>query len=217
MIKKFIFSLLTACTTLSATSQAIVFDFGGVLTTEPNREAVVNFLCTSLNLSAQEFERVNQQKRQMVKEGKTDQEFWLQYAKERKIALPKNWIQDFNKVMKNAIGINSKMYDLVYQLKQRGISVALLSNIDDRLAKLIRSFGLYEPFDPCLLSCEIGLEKPDPKIYEMLLQEMGLPAKEIVFIDDKLENIEAAKQVGFDAVLFISQDQLQGELENRFP
>lgn len=215
MIKKVVLSLLTACATLSAVPQAIVFDFGGVMTMEPNREAVIHFLCTSFGLSAEEFEQVNQKKREAIKAGKTDAEFWFQYAKDRKICLPIDWEHNFNAVMKDAIGVNPKMYDLVDQLKEKGIPIALLSNIDDRLAKLIRDFGLYEPFDPCLLSCEIGLEKPDLKIYDVLLKKMNLPAKEIVFIDDRPENIEAAQQLGFDAIFFISQQQLQIELEKR--
>jgi putative hydrolase of the HAD superfamily len=107
------------------------------------------------------------------------------------------------------------MYDLVLELKGKGIPVALLSNIDDRLARIIREFNLYAPFDPCLLSCEIGLEKPDPKIYEFLLKEMELSATSIIFIDDRAENIEAAQKLGFDAILFTSQNQLQKELKKR--
>lgn len=117
--------------------------------------------------------------------------------------------------MKDSIGVNPEMYELVSQLKGKNIPIAMLSNIDDRLARLIRDFGLYEPFDPCLLSCEIGLEKPDPKIYDILLKKMNLPAKNIVFVDDRLENVEAAQKMGFDAILFTSQEQLQKELAKR--
>lgn len=215
MVKKVMLSLLTACSALSAAPQAIVFDFGGVMTAEPNREAVVHFLRTHFELSAEKFEQINQEKRKAIRAGKTDTEFWLQYAKDNNVYLPNDWVHSFNAVMKDAIGVNSEMYELVGQLKGKGISIAMLSNIDDRLARLIRDFGLYEPFDPCLLSCEVGLEKPDPKIYGVLLKKMNLPAKEIVFIDDRLENIEAAQKLGFDVILFTSQKQLQKELAKR--
>ncbi len=59
------------------------------------------------------------------------------------------------------------------------------------------------------------MEKPDAKIYEYLLKEIKLPAQNVVFIDDRLENVDAAKQVGIDAILFASQKQLQKELEVR--
>ena len=117
--------------------------------------------------------------------------------------------------MKDAIGVNPEMYVLVDQLKAQQIPVALLSNIDDRLSNLIRDFGFYEPFEPCLLSCEIGVEKPDLKAYELLLKTLNLPAKDVVFIDDRPENVEAAKTLGLDAILFKSEQQLRNELRTR--
>lgn len=217
-MKRTLFSLIAStitATSLIAAPQAIVFDFGGVLTGEPNREAVITFICQSFHFSAEEFEKVNQEKRQAVKQGKTDEEFWIAYAKNKGIKLPANWSASFKSVMKDAIGVNPEMYALIDQLKEQQIPVALLSNIDERLSKLIRDFGLYEPFNPCLLSCEIGIEKPDLKAYELLLTELNLPAKEVIFIDDRPENIEAAKAVGLDAILFQSEQQLREELSKR--
>ncbi len=217
-MKKNLFSLtasLLTATSLIAAPQAIVFDFGGVLTGEQNREAVIHFIQDSFHFSKEEFEKVNQEKRHAVKQGKTDEEFWISYAKTKEIKLPSNWISSFRSVMKDAIGINPKMYTLVDQLKEQEIPVGLLSNIDERLSKLIRDFGLYEPFNPCLLSCEIGIEKPDLKAYEFLLAQLKHPAEEIVFIDDRPENVEAAKAVGLDAILFESEQQLRGELAKR--
>lgn len=217
-MKKILFSLIastfTAASLISA-PQAIVFDFGGVMTGEPNREAVISFIRQSFHFSADEFEKVNQEKRLAVKQGKTDEEFWVSYAKNKGIKLPQNWTISFRSVMKDAIGINPEMYALVDQLKERKISVALLSNIDERLSKLIRDFGLYEPFNPCLLSCEIGIEKPDLKAYELMLTKLNLQAKEVIFVDDRPENIESAKAIGLDAILFESEQQLRNELNRR--
>jgi HAD superfamily hydrolase (TIGR01509 family) len=150
-----------------------------------------------------------------VKQGKTDEEFWLGFAKEKGIALSVDWVDSLKAVMKEAIGVNSQMYALVEELRERQIPIALLSNIDERLSKLIREFGLYAPFNPCLLSCEIGVEKPDPKAYECLLTNLNLPAQEILFIDDRLENVEAARKMGIDALLFESLQQLRQELIKR--
>lgn len=214
-MKKIIFSLITSTLTaasLIAAPQAIVFDFGGVLTGEQNREAVVSFICQSFSFSREEFEAINQEKRQAIKSGKTDEEFWISYAQKKGIVLPVGWTETFKSVMKDAIGVNPKMYVLVDQLKKQQISVALLSNIDERLSKLIRDFGLYQPFEPCLLSCEIGFEKPNLKAYELLLKTLNLPANEVVFIDDRQENVDAAKIIGLDAILFISEQQLREEL-----
>lgn len=207
--------LLLATTSLYAAPQTIVFDFGGVMTGEPNREAVIEFLCASLQLTPSEFEKANLEKRQAVKLGKTDEEFWINFANERGFILPNHWSKQFKSVMKDAIGVNPEMYLLVNELREKQIPVALLSNIDERLSKLVREFGLYEPFNPCLLSCEIGAEKPNPRAYEILMEKLHLPSAEIVFIDDREENIEAAKKLGLDAILFKSSDQIRQELKKR--
>lgn len=215
MIRKCLITALTAFTTLTAAPQAIVFDFGGVLTGAPNREVVVQFIRESFGLSAEEFEKANQLKRKAVERGKTDEEFWLGYAKRHGIELPPTWSQDFKKASKEALGVNESMFGFVEQLKREGYKVGLLSNIDARLAGFVRWMGLYEPFKPCLLSYKIGFEKPDVRIFEFLVNKMKLPAEEIVFIDDSPENVAAAKQVGLDAILFTSQADLERELKAR--
>lgn len=213
-MKKFIFSILFT-TSLVAAPQAIVFDFGGVMTGEPNREAVINFLCSSMHLSEAEFEKANLEKKKALEMGKTDAEFWDSFAKEKGIALSPHWTEELNAVLKEAIGVNPEMYALVEKLKEKNIPVALLSNIDPRLSKLLREFGLYAPFDPCVLSCEIGVNKPDPKAYQAVQDKLKVEAKDIVFIDDKQENVQAAQEFGLDAILFTSVDQLRTELKKR--
>jgi len=121
----------------------------------------------------------------------------------------------FRHVLKNAIGINEDMHLLVGELKGKQVPVALLSNIDLRLSTILRELNLYQPFDPCLLSCEIGAEKPDPKAYQATLDVLKAPAHQVVFIDDRLENVEAAKELGLDAILFESVEQIRQELTVR--
>ncbi|MBX7067561.1 MAG: HAD family phosphatase [Parachlamydiales bacterium] len=194
---------------------AVVFDFGGVLTHEPNKAAIVQFLQDTFALNSEEFEQVNLLKRQAVKMGKTDEEFWLKYAEENEIQLPENWAKSFKTVMKDNLGANPRMFELVSQIKETNTQVALFSNIDQRLANLIREFGFYDPFDPCILSCEIMCKKPDPEAYAILIERIGLPPEQIIFIDDKLENIEAARALGIDGIHFQSVDQIKAELSQR--
>lgn len=217
-MKKILISLITsilATTSLIAAPQAIVFDFGGVMTGKPNPEVVVRFIQESFHFSPEQFDKINLEKRQAIQQGKTDAKFWISYANENGIELPNNWEESFKAVLKTAIGVNSNMYVLVEELRSKEIPVVLLSNINERLAKLMREFDLYSPFNPCLLSCEIGLEKPDTKIYEYLLKELTLSAEDVIFVDDILENVEAAKSMGIDAILFESEQHLRTELIKR--
>lgn len=213
-MKSLITCLLTA-TTLCASPQAVIFDFGGVMTGESNREAVVEFLCESFQLSKDEFLLINSRKREAVKDGMTDEAFWLTYAAEQNIILPLDWVSQFKDAMRQAINPSQNMYALVDELKNTHLKVGMLSNIDTRLANIVRDFGLYQPFHPCILSCDIGVEKPDEKAYKILLSALHLPKNQVVFIDDKKENVYAAKCLGIDAILFESYEQIKKELENR--
>lgn len=212
---RFFLLILCVSTFLVAAPQAVVFDFGGVLTKEFDRDLVVRFLCDSLHLSKDDFEKVNLEKRHSLRKGKTDEEFWLSFAKEKGISLGTDWIHDFTAIRKKALSINDEMYQVAEELKKKKVVVALLSNVDDRLASFLRRAGLYQPFDPCLLSCDLQMRKPDPKIYEHLLKRLDLPATDVIFIDDKVENVEAAKNMEIDAILFESTAQVRQELEKR--
>ena len=217
-MKNVLFSLMASVTTmiasLNAASQAVVFDWGNVIGFN-DRSIVVDFMCDSFHFSEAEFESANLEKRKAMKAGLPDTDFWLDFARKNEIQLPKDWAQKYTAALKESVGADPKMYVLIDQLKEKGVRVGMLSNIDDRYTKLIRDFGFYKPFEPCLLSCEMGLEKPDPKAYELLIKTINLPANEIVFIDDKAENVEAAKKLGIDVILFESLPQLREELLQR--
>ncbi len=210
MLKKMVLSLFAA-SFLSAAPQAVVFDWGKVLA-NPDRGPIVSFLSAALSLTPDEFEKANLQKRSH--EG-SELDYWINLAAERGVALPFNFPDQYRSVSRAALNIDASMYRLVEELKASGITIALLSNIPKRYGDLIRSYGLYDPFAPCLLSGEIGVEKPNPKAYEILLRELALPASDVVFVDDLAENIEAARKIGIDAIRFESLPQLQKELQRR--
>lgn len=97
--KKILFCLPSFYFSLSAAPQAIVFDFGDVLTTKPNTEEIRQFLRTSFGLSKEEFIRANQLKYDLIKQGKTDdRQFWIEYAKDHNIVLPEGWLDEFIKI-----------------------------------------------------------------------------------------------------------------------
>lgn len=211
---KFFWFFLFATASLTAVPQAVIFDWGNVLAFD-DRSVVVNFMCETFHFSENEFEIANLEKKEMVKAGKSDVDFWMHYAKEKGTPLPNNWPQLYQSVLKASVGVDPEMYALVNELKDLHVRVGLLSNINDRYTKLIRDFGFYDPFNPCLLSCEIGFEKPHKEAYEALLKALDLPAEEVVFIDDKSENVVAAKKNDIDAILFKSAQQIRSELLGR--
>lgn len=63
---------------------------------------------------------------------------------------------------------------------------------------------------------ELGLGKDDPKAFECIARDIGVPPAEILYIDDKPSYVETAKRAGFEAIQYISNEQLFGNLEHFF-
>ena len=90
-----------------------------------------------------------------------------------------------------------RMQELVRKLKSRGYCVYYLSNIPEDILELLTARGVLDQFDGGVASCEVHINKPDPRIYQALLDKYGLKASECVFIDDNLANVQAAFTLGF--------------------
>ncbi|MGE5462808.1 MAG: HAD-IA family hydrolase, partial [Syntrophothermus sp.] len=103
--------------------------------------------------------------------------------------------------------------ELMKQLKKAGYPVYGLSNWSAETFPLVREkYEFFDLLDDIILSGEVGAIKPDREFFEIALQRIGRPARECLFIDDALANIEQAQKMGFVTVHFISPDQLAEEL-----
>ncbi|MFA5633831.1 MAG: HAD family hydrolase [Candidatus Dojkabacteria bacterium] len=87
-------------------------------------------------------------------------------------------------------------------------SLGILSNaLPSRRAHELKIQNLESFFSHIFISHEIGLEKPDPEIYEYALKKINIPVNQILFVDDKLEYLEGAERVGFkNLVMFKNKD-----------
>ena len=86
--------------------------------------------------------------------------------------------------------------ELVRRLKNHGYSVYYLSNIPEDVLALLKERGVLDRFDGGVASCEVKINKPDPRIYQALLDKYQLKADECIFIDDRADNIKAASLLG---------------------
>ena len=93
-----------------------------------------------------------------------------------------------------------RMLELVRRLKNHGYCVYYLSNIPQDVLELLTERGVLTQFDGGVASCEVQVNKPDPQIYKALLKKYQLKASECVFIDDRLENVQAAFALGFAGI-----------------
>lgn len=100
--------------------------------------------------------------------------------------------------------------ELLRALKDAGVPCYALTNMERETYPLRRRrFGFMRWFDGAVVSGYEGVAKPDPRIFELLLERFGLKASETAIIDDSAVNVEAARSVGMRAVLFESPDQLE--------
>jgi putative hydrolase of the HAD superfamily len=69
-----------------------------------------------------------------------------------------------------------------------------------------------DAFDYIVISAEVGVKKPDPRIFHLALDGLGVTPKESVFIDDFAENVKAASEIGMHTILFRNPEQTISEL-----
>lgn len=82
----------------------------------------------------------------------------------------------------------------------RGRGVYLLSNAMPSLKRVFQNAGILELFDDALISTDVGAAKPDPAIYRALLARDDLDPAACAFVDDRLDNLEAARALGMRAI-----------------
>lgn len=103
--------------------------------------------------------------------------------------------------------------EVVAELKRRGRPLYALSNWSaETFHHARRMFDFLAWFDDIVISGEVGLVKPDPRLFEYFLERTGREAAECLFVDDSRANVEAARALGFRAVHFRSAEQLREEL-----
>lgn len=110
---------------------------------------------------------------------------------------------------------NEPMHKLVHALKEKGYKLYVLSNFSGDAFELLEQKypETFQLFDGTVVSGREGQVKPDPSIYDTLINRHSLIVKESVFIDDEPHNIDAAKQMGFHAVLKDSNESVCKQLQ----
>lgn len=95
---------------------------------------------------------------------------------------------------------------LISELKAAGYKLYVLSNMSREFIDFLRKQEVYRNFDGDVISCEVGVVKPMPEIYDLLLERFALDPAETIFIDDRKENIEAAERRGISGFHFDRND-----------
>jgi len=100
------------------------------------------------------------------------------------------------------------------RLKKAGFPLYGLSNWSAETFPLAyKKYDFFKLFDAIIISGEVKVVKPDPKIFKIILDEINRPAVECLLIDDSLHNINVAQELGFSTIHFRSAEQLEFELQ----
>jgi 2-haloacid dehalogenase len=194
--------------------QAIVFDFGGVLI-DWNPRHLYRKLFTN---NPQEMERfleeigffawnLQQDAGRSFAEGVEEHcRLFPEYC-ELIRAYDDRWEESLGGTIQPSIAI-------LQALKQAGLELYGLSNWSMEKFLLVRSrYEFLSWFESIVISGQVKLVKPDPRIFRLTLEEIGRPASECLLIDDSVANITVARGLGFKTIHFQSPQQLEIELK----
>jgi len=141
---------------------------------------------------------------------KTAEEFWRAIGPELGLHTPAA-IDAFRRRYHADEALNHGVVDLLRRLHGRNL-LAVLSNNPPGLDQWLRDWGIRELFDVVFCSGDEGLVKPEAAAYHAVLERLKVKPEEGVFIDDTLEHVLAARELGMPGVLFTTAEALAEQL-----
>jgi epoxide hydrolase-like predicted phosphatase len=194
--------------------KAVIFDFGGVLMrtrSDDSRRALEQRLSLPPNtIEARVFSSELSLKAMCGEVSEND----LWRALERELDLPgfgMTW-QDLQREFFAEDFLDEDLVALLHSVRP-GLKTGLISNAWDGLRDVLHTrVPIAAAFDVIVVSAEEKIMKPDPRIYHLALQRLGVQAGEAIFLDDFIENIHAANALGMIGIHFQSSAQAQRDI-----
>ena len=123
------------------------------------------------------------------------------------------WQLFYDRYLEFVTGEMPGMYAYMTELKARGYKLYGLSNWCSTIYRVMKEYKIFNLLDGFVVSSDYQVVKPDPAIYRVLLDKYDLKAEECVFADDRADNVEAAQQVGMQAIVFTTTEAYKEALE----
>jgi len=202
--------------------QAVISDFGGVLTS-PLLDSFGAFERSS-GIKGEELgnaigaicARGGENPLFELETGRmTEAEFLSQLGDELTAAVGREvHLRSFTETFFAELQPNERMIDYMRRLKGRGRRLAICTNnVREWEARWRAMLPIDEIFDTVVDSAFVGMRKPDPEIYRLTLERLGVPAAQALFIDDVELNCEGARELGIRSVWFRETEQAIAEIE----
>jgi 2-haloacid dehalogenase len=193
--------------------QAIIFDFGNVLLEWDPRYVYQRFFPNDADSMERFLDEVNfmewnllQDKGRSFREGVTVLSKQFPHYSHLIQAYHDHWIDSLGGSLDGTVKI-------LKELKQAGYLLYGLSNWSAETFPHARArHDFFDLLDDMVISGEVGHVKPHPEIFQIMLDRIGRPAQECLFIDDSQANIRQAQEMGFVTIHFESPEQLRQRL-----
>jgi putative hydrolase of the HAD superfamily len=203
--------------------RAIVSDFGGVLTT-PLLAAFaavqdeVGISAETLGLAMREGLQDGEELPLFrLERGEISEDAFLDRLEDglESILGHRPRLHHFRRTFFNALDPNEPMIELMRDLKETGLTMAMLTNNVREWEPLWRSMlPVDEIFETIVDSAFVGCRKPEARIYELTLERIGMPPEACLFIDDLTTNCEGAEAIGMRVVRFRENEQAIAEIRS---
>jgi glucose-1-phosphatase len=193
--------------------EAIIFDMGGVILRTEDKTSRTD-LAKKYNLSLSQLEDLvfESPSAMIATVGKiSERDHWRTVLDGLKV--PEEQRLSFEEAFWQGDALDQTLIDFLRTQKNQR-KTALLSNAwSGTRATLTDKHPCLDAFHVSVFSCEVGLAKPDPAIYSLILQQMKVEPVNSIFVDDNEKNILAAAAMGIHAIRFQSTAQALGQIQ----
>jgi epoxide hydrolase-like predicted phosphatase len=192
--------------------KAIFFDLGGVIIRTENTRARaalgLRFGMTDAEIDHFVFDYAVSH--QAFTGQMTEEQLWQAVA--RQLGAPEG---EWPSIAADFFGGNRIDRDLLAWIEslRPAIKTGLLSNAWSGLRAYMQAEGFLETFEAVIISAEVGLMKPDERIYRLALEALALQPEEAIFVDDMPENIAACEAIGMKGVRFRNVEQVMADIK----
>ncbi len=190
-------------------TEVIAIDYGGVLGTEADAwNTTFREVISVSGLTLDEMDKIWKKHWPKLKIGSGDiMDYWRDAAKKEDLDPEK-----LREIYNNSITIDKEMLTLIQSLKAKNRLVILSNDTVDWMNAKKRMFGLEDIFEKIYCSGDIGMAKPDNKIFDYVLNDLNIRPEELLFIDNQNNNINAADKMGIKTILFTDSKSLISSL-----
>lgn len=192
--------------------KAITFDLDGVYFPKGKKEFMDSLINLGVTKTKAEEVFFGDKMNKEYKLGKlTDDEFWTWALKKWGLDIS---VKDVTDLMIKGYAVDSEVEEVVRKVRRNGYKTLICSNnFPSRIKRLQDRFNFLNDFDIAVYSYEVGIAKPDKRIFQELVNQSGVEPKEIIFADDDNEKISGAIEVGIQAFLYEGFDKFVKKLE----